>query len=48
MARGYVMTGALDANGYDMGRAYANPTLDTRMYQVDFAGGKVSDINESN
>ena len=29
------------ANGNVMGRANMNPILDTRMYQVAFAGGKV-------
>ena len=26
-----------------MGRFHTNPILDTRMYQVEFAGGKVTD-----
>ena len=26
-----------------MGKAHANPILDTRMYQVEFAGGEVTE-----
>ena len=27
-----------------MGRVYANPFLDTRMYQVVFSGGEVTEV----
>ena len=27
-----------------MGRAHANPIMDTRMYQVDFTGDKVMEL----
>ena len=27
-----------------MGRAHTNPILNTRMYQVEFAGGKVTEL----
>ena len=41
MARGHVVARSKDANGNVMGRSHTNPILDTRMYQVEFAGGKV-------
>ena len=37
MARGHIV-------GYVMGRTHSNPILDTRMYQVEFAGGKVTEL----
>ena len=33
-----------DASRNIMGRAHTNPILNTRMYQVEFAGGKITDI----
>ena len=33
-----------DADGNVMGRTYANPVLDTRTYQVEFAGGKITEL----
>ena len=41
MARGHVVAWSHDVSRNMMGRAYTNPILDTRMYQVEFAGGKV-------
>ena len=43
MARGRVVVQSCDASGNIMGRAHTN-ILDTRMYQVDFAGGKVIEL----
>ena len=40
MAGGNIVAKGHDANGDVKGRAHANPTLDTRVYQVEFAGGK--------
>ena len=37
-ARGHVVEQSHDARGNIMGRAHTNPILDTRMYQVEFAG----------
>ena len=42
MARGHVVARSRDANGNVMGRSHTNPILDTRMYQLKFAGGKVT------
>ena len=44
MARGHVVAWSHDANGNMMGRVHMNPILDTRMYQVEFAGGKVTEV----
>ena len=44
MTRGYVVAQSLDAHGNALGRAHANPILDTRTYQVDFVGGKVTEL----
>ena len=33
-----------DANEDMMGRAHMNPILDTMMYQVEFSGGKVTEL----
>ena len=38
------MVRSQDANGNVMGRSHTNPTLDTRTYQVDFTGGKVTEL----
>ena len=38
MARGHVVARSRNCNGYVMGRSHTNPILDTRMYQVEFAG----------
>ena len=44
MARGHVVAQSCDANGNIMGRAHTNPILDTILYQVEFSGGKVTEI----
>ena len=41
MTRGHVVAWSHDANGHVIGRAHANPILDTRMYQIEFAGDKL-------
>ena len=33
-----------DANGNVMGRSHTNSILDTRTYQVEFSGGKVTEL----
>ena len=33
-----------DSNGNVLGRAHANPILDIRLYQVEFAGGKAIEL----
>ena len=33
-----------DANGNILGGAYANPILDTRLYQVEFTGGEATEL----
>ena len=45
MARGHIMACSCDANRNVVGRANANPILDTRKYQVEFAGGNVTELN---
>ena len=42
IVRGHVVAWSCDANGNIMGRANANPILDTEMYQVAFTGGEVT------
>ena len=44
MARGHVVTRSRDVNGNVLGRFCTNPILDTSMYQVEFAGGKVTEL----
>ena len=44
MARGHVVAESHDANKNIMGRAHTNQRVDTRMYQVKFAGGKVTEL----
>ena len=39
-SRGHVVAWSCAANGNVMGRAHANPILDTRLCQVQFTGGK--------
>ena len=41
MARGLVVAQSHDAKNI-IDRVHTNPILDTRMYQVEFAGGKVT------
>ena len=38
------MAGSQDANGNVMGRSHTNPILDTRTYQVEIAGGEVTEL----
>ena len=45
MAIGHVVALNCNTNGNIMGRAHTNPILDTRTYQVEFAGGKVTVLN---
>ena len=44
MARGDVMALSCNASGNIMGRAHANPIMDTRLYQVKATGGKVTEL----
>ena len=44
MARGHVVARRQDANGNVMGRSHTIPILDTITYQVEFAGGKVTEF----
>ena len=44
MARGHVMARSQDSNGNVVGRSHTNPILDTIMYQVEFAGDKVTEL----
>ena len=45
MTRGKVVTWSCDANGNVMSNAHANPILDTRLYQVEFAYGEVPELH---
>ena len=44
IARGHVVAESRDANENVMGRAHTNPMLDTRMFQVEFVRGKVTEL----
>ena len=44
MARGHVVACSYDANGNVMDRAHTNMIINTRMYQVEFDGGKVTEL----
>ena len=44
MARGHVLAQRGDTRGKTMGRAHANLILETRLYQVEFARGVVSEL----
>ena len=44
MARGNVVARSRDSNEKVMSRSHTNPFLDTRMYQVAFDGGKVTEL----
>ena len=44
MARDRVVACSCDASRSVMGRAHTNPILYTRMYQVEFPGGKVTKL----
>ena len=45
MARGHVLEWSNNANGNIMERAQTFPILDTIMYNVEFAGGKITAMN---
>ena len=44
MARGHVMAHSHDASENIMGRAHTNLILNTMMYQVEFVGGKITEL----
>ena len=44
MARGHVVARSREAKGNVMGRSHTSPILDTRMYQVEFAGSEVTEL----
>ena len=44
MARGHVVAPSCDASGNVLGRAHTNQILNTRMYQEEFAAGKVTEL----
>ena len=44
MARGHVVARSKDTKGNVMGRSHANSILDTRMYEVEFAGDEVTEL----
>ena len=44
MARGDVVAWTRDASGNIMHRAHMNPILNTRRFQVEFTGGKVTEL----
>ena len=44
LARGRVVGRKRDADGNPLGRANANPILDTRRYEVEFADGEVTEL----
>ena len=44
MARCQVVVQSCNANGKVIRRAHINPILDTKMYQVEFGGGKVIEL----
>ena len=44
MAKGHVVARSRYAKGKVMGKSHINPILDMRMYQVEFTGGKVTEL----
>ena len=44
VARGHIVAWSGNTNGNVMGRAHTNPILDTRMYQIEVTGGKVTEF----
>ena len=44
MASSNIVTWNWNANGNAMGRAHAHPLIDTRLYQVELAGSKVTEL----
>ena len=47
MARGHVVARTRDAKGSVMGRSHRNPSLESRIYQVEFAGGQVTELTDN-
>ena len=47
IAQGQVVARSHDANENVMSRFHTNPILDTRTYQVEFAGGKVTELTNN-
>ena len=47
MARGHVIMQCHITSGNTMERAHINPILDTKIYQVEFAGGKVTELTSN-
>ena len=44
MTRGHAVARSKDTNENLIGRSDTNPILDTRTYQVEFAGGEVTEL----
>ena len=44
IARGHVVAQSCGASGNIIGRAHANSIMDTRLYQVEFTGGEVTEL----
>ena len=44
MTRSHEVVWSHDAIGNVIGRAYENPILDTRMYQIEFDGGEIAEL----
>ena len=44
MVRGCVISRKCDTDGNPMGRSHANPILDTRIYNVEFDDGDVTEL----
>ena len=44
MAKGHVVAWSCNVSGNIMERAHTNPILDTKMYQVEFSGGDVTEL----
>ena len=44
VSRGHVVMWSCNFNGNVIGRVHVNPIMDTRMYQVEFTGGKVTEL----
>ena len=43
MAKGHVVAQSCNAGG-SISRAHANPIMGTRLYEVEFTGGKVTEL----
>ena len=44
IARGHIVAQSHDVSRNDLGRAHMNLILNTRMYMVEFSGGKVTEL----